>query len=433
MSGLRTHRQVIFATSVLVLALGLNLVTAPGLLRGALLLVALGLCAFGRLPLRAAWPLAASGVAGGLAVAGAFALDLSVPRVFDVASRTFVGVAFGVWFAHTVSWPALRDAARAAKAPTAWLDLIDTAQLHMAVLGQSLERRWRAGVVRGGFSGPRRQVGNTGLLLAGTVVGALDRAHRLEEAAALRGAGSQGASDHPKAFALRGVRLGDLQAPRLHVPSLDIGTGTWMLVAGASGAGKSTLLRTLAGLETPEEGAVWRFGRPVVGRVPPQRVDGRVALVFQDPEDQFFALEVGADLAWGLRQRGIEGEPAAARVRQALDEVGLATFAARPIATLSFGERKRLALAGALVTDPDVLLCDEPTMGLDAAASRLVIEAVMKAGRRRAMTVLWATHDLDVLPARIGEAVLLRAGQPTFVGARDEALDRKRRAAAGLV
>jgi energy-coupling factor transporter ATP-binding protein EcfA2 len=105
-----------------------------------------------------------------------------------------------------------------------------------------------------------------------------------------------------------------------------------------------------------------------------------------------------------------------------LQELGLAGLSERAISSLSFGERKRLAVATALVVRPHVLLCDEPTMGLDPQATALVIRAVDKLTKGSGMTVVWATHDRSQLPQQARQGCLLRQGQIVAKGALSEVL-----------
>jgi energy-coupling factor transporter ATP-binding protein EcfA2 len=161
-------------------------------------------------------------------------------------------------------------------------------------------------------------------------------------------------------------------------------------------------------------------------------VDGHVALVFQDPDDQFFASTPIEDLLWGLRQRGVVGPAAEARAQSTLSALGVAACANRPIPTLSFGEKKRVAFASALVTAPRLLLCDEPTMGLDPVAAARLSAALAQATRQTPCAVVWATHDLAHLPPPLERVVLLRDGRVVVDGVRASALSPAWLEAAGL-
>lgn len=206
-----------------------------------------------------------------------------------------------------------------------------------------------------------------------------------------------------------------------------------MAVAGPSGSGKSSLLRVVAGLMAASRGELIRFGKPVEGERLRDRLDPRVALVFQDPNDQLFGSTPLEDVAWGAMRRGQSEASARTRAQQALEVLGVAHLGARPVHRLSLGERKRVAFAGALLTGPELLLCDEPTGGLDPVASQRLITTLEAADARRPLTVLWATHDLDALPARVSRVVLLKEGQIVFDGPRARALQSTTLAKAGLM
>jgi len=178
------------------------------------------------------------------------------------------------------------------------------------------------------------------------------------------------------------------------------------------------LLRTLAGLQEGHHGSLVRFGLPVDGASVAKRVDRRVGLVFQDPEDQFFGVTVLEDLVWGLVQHGLEASEAEAPARAILLTLGLERLTDRPVQRLSFGERKRVALASALVLQPTLLLLDEPTMGLDEVAAGEVIETVVRATAGMPVSVIWATHDLETVPDRCQRLLLLRQGQVVYDGDR---------------
>lgn len=180
--------------------------------------------------------------------------------------------------------------------------------------------------------------------------------------------------------------------------------GELVVVAGTTGSGKSTLLRLLAGLLEPTEGLV-----SVDGIAPTLRAArGSVALVFQNPETQFFAETVLADVAFGPRNLGSADPHAAAR--EALTAVGLDpdVFGPRSPFTLSGGEARRVAIAGALAMKAGYLLLDEPTAGLDARGCRDVVDAVV-AERDRAGVVV-VTHDPEDFLCHADRVVALSAG-----------------------
>ncbi|MGM0684199.1 MAG: energy-coupling factor ABC transporter ATP-binding protein [Halobacteriota archaeon] len=177
--------------------------------------------------------------------------------------------------------------------------------------------------------------------------------------------------------------------------SLSIPDGEFLVVAGANGSGKTTLVRTFNGLVTPASGTVEVNGTPVEGDLVAART--AVGMVFQDPRDQLVAATVGADVAFGPENLGLAHEEIDRRVAAALDAVNMAGREADRIASLSGGERERVAIAGALAMEPDHLVLDEPFTGLDEPARRSVVDSLRE--RHRAGTgVIVVTHDLrDVL------------------------------------
>jgi tungstate transport system ATP-binding protein len=192
------------------------------------------------------------------------------------------------------------------------------------------------------------------------------------------------------AYTLDAVRHGYGGRTVLSIESLQIAAGELLCLVGPTGAGKSTLLRLLAGLERPAAGR-FRFGDwPLDSGELPLETRRRIALVFQRP----LALTgtVRANVEYGLRLRGLRRE--AARVQTAIDQLGLTPLAPRDARSLSGGETQLMALARALVLEPEVLLLDEPTAHLDPARVTLVEGAVRDFRSRHAATVVWATHQL---------------------------------------
>jgi ABC-type cobalt transport system, ATPase component len=168
------------------------------------------------------------------------------------------------------------------------------------------------------------------------------------------------------------------------------GPGLWMLV-GSNGSGKSTLFRLLAGLLKPQHGRISHQLRP--------------ALVFQNPDHQLLLPSCGSELLLQLPP-GCPADQRRHRIEQALEQVGLAGMASRPIHTLSGGQKQRLAIAGALASDASLLLLDEPTALLDPASQQTVLGTVQQLCHRSEgpLTALWVTHRLDELDHADGAA-----------------------------
>ncbi len=194
---------------------------------------------------------------------------------------------------------------------------------------------------------------------------------------------------------------------------LEVDDGGLAVVAGSTGSGKSTLLKLAAGLLRPESGHISVDGRAIAS---PADARGRVGIVFQRPEAQFFAVTVEEDVAFGPRNLGLDAGEAARAASAALSDVGLdpEVFGPRSPFLLSGGEARRVALAGVLAMRPAYLLLDEPTAGLDARGRRAVREAV-RAARARAGVVV-VTHDADEFLAEADSLLVLDAGRPVFEG-----------------
>lgn len=205
-------------------------------------------------------------------------------------------------------------------------------------------------------------------------------------------------------LSLQNVVISKGGAPLLAVTH-DIGPGEVLTVMGPSGVGKSTLLAFITGTLATDfhaTGEVWLDGHNITKAAPHQR---RVGILFQD--DLLFPhLSVGANLAFGLQPGGSAAERKA-KVDEALDEVGLGGFADRDPATLSGGQKARVALMRMLLSEPCGLLLDEPFSRLDAALRAQVRDMVFDRARARALPVLMVTHDADDAHAAAGAIVTL--------------------------
>ncbi|PVG81056.1 cobalt ABC transporter ATP-binding protein [Nocardioides gansuensis] len=208
---------------------------------------------------------------------------------------------------------------------------------------------------------------------------------------------------------------------------LHVHPGERVALLGPNGAGKTTLVLHLNGILAPGRGTVTVSGLPVV-RANHKEVRRRVGVVFQDPDDQLFLGTVRQDVAFGPANMGMRGEALERRVMESLDKVGMADFADRPPHHLSFGQRRRVAVATVLAMDPEILVLDEPSSNLDPASRRELADIL----RSLDVTVLMVTHDLpyalELCPRSVvlSDGVVVADGR-TFDVLTDDALMRAHR------
>jgi len=188
--------------------------------------------------------------------------------------------------------------------------------------------------------------------------------------------------------------------------SFDLRVGEYVGVVGPNGGGKSTLVRLLNGLIRPDSGRVRVAGHDPT--IEPYEVRKRLGVLFQNPENGLVAPFVEDDVAFGLENLGVEREEMRARVKEAMEAVGLTGYKRREPHTLSGGEKQRVALAGLLAVEPEILVLDEPTSMLDAAGRREVLERLE--ALRATRTVLHVTHHLEEL-ANADRVLVLNGGR----------------------
>jgi cobalt/nickel transport system ATP-binding protein len=182
-------------------------------------------------------------------------------------------------------------------------------------------------------------------------------------------------------------------------------------ILGANGAGKTTLLQHLNALLRPQVGQVCFQGQPIdYRRQGLQRVRQGVGLVFQNPDRQLFSANVYEDVSFGPLNLGLGERQVRQLVEQALSAVGMAEHVDRPVQELSFGQKKRVCIAGVLAMQPQVLLLDEPMAGLDADMQRdltVLLDGLTDQG----VTVVLTSHDVDFAYRWADDIHLLAAGR----------------------
>ncbi len=186
---------------------------------------------------------------------------------------------------------------------------------------------------------------------------------------------------------------------------LEVQRGERVAVLGPNGAGKTTLVLHLNGILQPGAGTVSVSGLPVV-KDNLAEIRRRVGLVFQDPDDQLFMGSVRDDVAFGPRNLGVRGAELDRQVMTALDMVGMADFVDRPPHHLSFGQRRRVAVATVLVMEPEIIVLDEPSSNLDPASRRELADILTGLD----VTLMMVTHDLPYALQLCPRAIVLSDG-----------------------
>ena len=222
--------------------------------------------------------------------------------------------------------------------------------------------------------------------------------------------------------------------PALSAISLAINAGESAAIIGANGTGKSTLLTMLDALIFPTAGSVRAFGKDITERAMNdaafQRLfRGKVGFVFQNPDIQLFCPTVREDILFGPLQLGVPKEEIRKRLDKVTERMRLGALLDRSPHQLSIGEKKKAAIASVLIMEPDVLLLDEPTAGLDPQTTRDII-AIIYDAHKAGHTVVMATHDLHIIEEIadvvhvFGNRTIIRSGPPEEILADQEFLQK---------
>ncbi len=191
--------------------------------------------------------------------------------------------------------------------------------------------------------------------------------------------------------------------------------GENMAILGPNGAGKSTLLHHFNGLLMPTLGKVIVSGQEVVA----SNVDWvrqKVGLVFQDPDDQLFARTVGEDVAFGPINLGLPLDEVKARVKWALEATEITELEHKPPQNLSTGQKRRASIAGVLAMKPEIIILDEPMANLDPRTASKVLKLLLQLNQELGITLIIATHDLDLVPLFANKICVINKGQIALQG-----------------
>lgn len=215
-------------------------------------------------------------------------------------------------------------------------------------------------------------------------------------------------------FGLQDIRFDYEGIPAINGLSLHFEQGERVALVGANGSGKSTLLRILDALYFPSTGSIQFQGEALTpARLQQEefslRFRRQVALVFQNPDVQLFNPTVFDEVAYGPLQLRWEKEELLNKVNAMLNFMSIDRIKDRPPYRLSGGEKKRVALASALVLDPEVLLLDEPTASLDPRSQSQIVDLIQQ-WKGTTKTVITATHQLEIIEDIADRVVVLEAG-----------------------
>ncbi len=200
--------------------------------------------------------------------------------------------------------------------------------------------------------------------------------------------------------------------------SLEIPQGQFVGVIGHTGSGKSTLIQHFNGLMRPTSGTVfyneediWQEGYSL------KRLRSKVGLVFQYPEHQLFEADVLSDVCFGPKNQGLSQEEARERARTALKQVGLKEkyYASSPF-ELSGGQKRRVAIAGVLAMEPEVLILDEPTAGLDPKGRDEILDQIAWLHQERKISVLLVSHSMEDIARYVERILVMNHGEKVFDG-----------------
>lgn len=192
--------------------------------------------------------------------------------------------------------------------------------------------------------------------------------------------------------------------------TLEVRKGEFVGILGSNGSGKTTLLKVMDGLVKDYQGRVLLDGADV-RKLSPKQIYQKVGLVFQSPDEQLFAPTVFEDVAFGPQNMGFNQEEIVRRVHSALNAVDMDGFARKSIHHLSFGQKKRICIAGLLAMGHEILLLDEPTAGLDPMGEYRMMDLLTKLNKEQGVTVVMATHSVDLVPLFLDRLFILSKGR----------------------
>jgi cobalt/nickel transport system ATP-binding protein len=442
--------------ALLVVAVAANVVIAKLWLSSLLFGLAVVLIAWSAIPARLFLLFFLAPAWATLLVFAGFAIGFGATPVAEVAFLTVyregivLGLSAAARVASDMSWMALvflttsfasvLGALRWYRVPEVLVDTVGMAYRYAFLLIDEFYRMIASARIKGGLRSGMERLRTTGMILSQVLLRAYDRATSIQQAMISRGAGAvpseaPASADPPDAAAnaadIEGVALLRAQIPddgalildardvsfsyvrggaleTDHV-SLRVERGEIVFLCGSNGSGKSTLLKLFAGILKPAAGEIRLSGTPLDSETR-NRAFHHVGLLFQDPDDQVFCPTVSEDIAFGPINLGLDAAGVERVVKTAMELTEIGHLAERPIHRLSYGEMRRIGLAGLLAMRPPLLLLDEPRAFLDPRSAHRFVDLVRRLNRELGYTFVIVTHDMDFAAQLATRVVVLDHG-----------------------
>ena len=200
--------------------------------------------------------------------------------------------------------------------------------------------------------------------------------------------------------------------------NIEISDGEFIGLIGHTGSGKSTLVQHFNGLMKATGGAIYYNDENIYGEgYSMKKLRSKVGLVFQYPEHQLFEVDVLTDVCFGPKNQGLSKEEAEARAKKALEMVGLKEkyYKQSPF-ELSGGQKRRVAIAGVLAMEPEVLILDEPTAGLDPKGRDEILDQLKRIHEERHITIILVSHSMEDVAKYVGRIIVMNQGEVMFDG-----------------
>jgi energy-coupling factor transport system ATP-binding protein len=200
--------------------------------------------------------------------------------------------------------------------------------------------------------------------------------------------------------------------------NLEIPDGQFVGLIGHTGSGKSTFVQHLNGLIRATDGKIYFNGKDIYGeKFSMKELRSKVGLVFQYPEHQLFEIDVLTDVCFGPKNLGFSKEEAEEKAKEALRMVGMGEeYYERSPFELSGGQKRRVAIAGVLAMDPEVLILDEPTAGLDPKGRDEILDQISYLQKERGITVILVSHSMEDVARYVDRIIVMNQGEVRFDG-----------------